>query len=84
MTTDDDAFQAYLDVSAELGDIPPMVCLRHGRHVPCRQPEKDCLLTSDPDAVTAVADYQQGTDPDEAWDWRLQVMHWRERQEAKA
>lgn len=78
-----DAFQEYLDASADMGYVPATVCLRHGRHVPCRRDEEDCLLTSESAAVAAVAGYQQGTDPGERWDWRRQVLGWLARQEAK-
>lgn len=54
--------QNYLDASAEVGDVPPTVCIRHGRHVPCRRSETDCLLSSHPAVVSLVDAYQRDTD----------------------
>ncbi|HEY3502138.1 MAG TPA: hypothetical protein VGN37_05020 [Actinocatenispora sp.] len=77
-----DAFQDYLDVSAEIGDIPTTVCLRHGRFVPCRRTEEDCLTTCDRDAVGEVHAYQ-GSPAGTVWDWRSAVANWMRRQETK-
>lgn len=40
-------------------DDLPTVCVVHLRFIPCRAPE-GCSLSSHPDAVTAVRNYQQG------------------------
>lgn len=48
---------SYLGQS--LGSVEPEVCVTHGRFRPCRK-RFLCRYTSDPVAVAAVRDYQNG------------------------
>jgi hypothetical protein len=64
-------------------DVPPTVCIRHGRHVPCRagyrsgrQPAADdCLLSEHPAMARMVAAYQSDTDA-VRWDFEHVVKSW--------
>jgi len=68
-------FQEYLDASAEMGDVPPTVCIRHGRHVPCRNDKDNCLVSSHDSMVAMVDAYQRDTDATR-WDFEHVVKSW--------
>jgi hypothetical protein len=75
-------FDEYLAASAD-DDVPATVCIRHGRHVPCRtghrfgrQPAADDCLMSSHDSMIAMVDAYQ-SDPDAVrWDFELVVKTW--------
>jgi hypothetical protein len=56
-------------------DVPPTVCIRHGRHVPCRNDKDSCLTTSHPVMVAMVGAYQANTDG-VRWDFEHVVKSW--------
>ena len=56
-------------------DAPSTVCIRHGRHVPCRRREGDCLLSSHPNMIRLVDVYQRDTDS-VRWDFEHVVKSW--------
>lgn len=64
-------------------DVPPTVCIRHGKFLPCRaghrfgrQPAADdCLHTSHPAMVAMVGNYQTDTDAIR-WDFEHVVKSW--------
>lgn len=47
-------------------DVEAMVCIAHGRFIPCRK-EGQHRLTSNPYWVKSVTDYQLGDDPNQTW-----------------
>lgn len=47
-------------------DVEAMVCIAHGRFIPCRK-EGQHRLTSDPYWVKSVTDYQLGEGPNMTW-----------------
>lgn len=58
-------------------DVPPTVCIRHGKFLPCKPfaNDPDCLDSSHPSMVSLVQAYQQ--DPDEIrWDFEHVVKSW--------
>jgi hypothetical protein len=76
-------FDEYLAASAD-DDVPATVCIRHGRHVPCRTGQRfdqrypaadDCLLSSHPAVVGLVDGYQRDTDGIR-WDFEHVVKSW--------
>jgi hypothetical protein len=56
-------------------DVPPTVCIRHGRHVPCRNDKYSCLLSSNGSMVAMVDAYQANTDG-VRWDFEHVVKSW--------
>jgi hypothetical protein len=65
-------FKDYPDASAEVAaqakwksgdEVPPSVCIRHGKFLPCKPfaRDDDCLHTSHPAMARMVAAYQRDT-----------------------
>jgi hypothetical protein len=64
--------------------VPATVCIRHGRHLPCKpfQDAPDCLTTSSPVMVAMVGAYQ--ANPGAGWDFEHVVKSWLYMQKAHA
>lgn len=67
-------FDEYLAASAD-DDVPAIVCIRHGRHVPCRNDKYSCLLSSNGSMVAMVDAYQADSDA-VRWDFEHVVRSW--------
>jgi hypothetical protein len=58
-------------------EVPPTVCIRHGKFLPCKPfaNDPDCLHSSHPSMVSLVRAYQRDTDGI-AYDFEHVVRNW--------